>query len=51
MKMWHKSTMENYFAVKINEIMKLTGKRMEVGNSISCEVTLTPKDKYACSLS
>lgn len=49
--MWHKSTVEYYFAEKRNEIMKLTGKWAEVENIIPCEVTPTPKDKYACFLS
>lgn len=43
--------MEYYFAEKRNEIIKLTGKWAEVENIISCEVTLTLKDKYACFLS
>ena len=49
--MRHKSTMEYYFAVKRNEIIKFTGKWMEVENIILSEVTLTQKGKYTCSLS
>lgn len=43
--------MEYYFTVKRNEIIKLTGKWIEVENIISCEVILTQKRKYTCSLS
>lgn len=50
MKTWHMYSMEYYLAIKKSEIMKLTGKQMELGKIILREVTQTQKDK-CCMLS
>ena len=45
-KMWYIYTMEYYTAEKNNDILKFTGKWMELEKIILSEVTQTPKDNY-----
>ena len=46
MKMWYIYTMEFYSVVKINDIMKISGKWIELEKTIQTEVTETQKDKH-----
>ena len=45
-KMWYIYTIEYYSVVKGNDILKLTGRWMELKKIILSEVTQTQKDKY-----
>ncbi|KAL6038137.1 hypothetical protein STEG23_010869, partial [Scotinomys teguina] len=46
MNMWYKYTTEYYSALKKNDVMKFTGKWMELENTIVREVTQTQKAKH-----
>ena len=45
-KMWHIYTMEYFIAEKNNDILKFTGKWMELGNILLSEITLTQMENY-----
>jgi hypothetical protein len=45
--MWCTYTMEYYSAIKTNDIMKFSGKWIELDNIILSEVTQALKDKHA----
>ena len=47
--MWYIYTMKYCSAIKNNDLMKFTGKWMELGNIILSEVTQTQKNTYGIS--
>jgi hypothetical protein len=48
-KMWPIYTMEYYSAIKNNDLMKFTGKWMELENIILSEVTQSQKTYIVCT--